>query len=89
MAFAVGPFELVDAGRAGGNGVPVRVVVPHGRAAEARWARRSSAPLLEDLEAAFGMPYPYQKLDVVAIPLTIGGAMENPGLITFARPSCL
>ena len=28
------------------------------------------------------MPYPYEKLDHVAVPRT-GGAMENPGLITY------
>ncbi len=28
IAFAVGPFEIVDAGRAGKNGVPVRISDP-------------------------------------------------------------
>jgi aminopeptidase N len=35
IAFAVGPFEIVDAGRAGKNQVPVRIITPHARAAEA------------------------------------------------------
>ena len=34
----------------------------------------------------FGIPYPYGKLDVLAIPLTVGfGAMENAGLVTFTE----
>src|SRR5207248_1999942 len=38
VAFAVGPFEFVDAGRAGRNQVPVRIVVPKGHAHEAKYA---------------------------------------------------
>ncbi|MGA2171321.1 MAG: ERAP1-like C-terminal domain-containing protein, partial [Terracidiphilus sp.] len=34
------------------------------------------------LESYFGIPYPYDKLDEVAIPLA-GYAMEHPGLVTF------
>ncbi len=83
VAFAVGPFEAVDAGAAGHHRVPVRMLVPHGRAAEADWAARTTPPLLEHLEAWFGTPYPYAKLDVLALPGRLGGAMEHPGLITF------
>ncbi|MCP3144383.1 M1 family metallopeptidase [Pyxidicoccus xibeiensis] len=83
VAFAVGPFEVVDAGTAGRNRVPVRMLVPHGRAAEAAWAARVTPPLLEELEAWFGTPYPFAKLDVLAMAGSQGGAMEHPGLITF------
>ena len=37
---------------------------------------------MEALEDYFGSPYPYEKLDQIAVPL-FGGAMENPGLITY------
>jgi cytosol alanyl aminopeptidase len=84
VAFAVGPFEMVDAGKAGDKGTPLRIVVPRGRKADARYAAASTKPLLEDLEKYFGIPYPYEKLDVLAIPHTVTfGAMENVGLITF------
>ncbi len=36
------------------------------------------------LEEWFGIPYHYPKLDLIEVPLG-GGAMENPGLITFAQ----
>jgi alanyl aminopeptidase len=40
--------------------------------------------ILEGLEDYFGMAYPYDKLDVLAIPFTVQfGAMENVGLVTF------
>ncbi|TQF12306.1 M1 family metallopeptidase [Myxococcus llanfairpwllgwyngyllgogerychwyrndrobwllllantysiliogogogochensis] len=89
VAFAVGPFEAVDAGRAGQNGVPVRIVVPKGRAAETTWAASVTPPLLAELETWFGTPYPYPKLDVLAVPGLLGGAMEHPGLVTFGAPLVL
>jgi aminopeptidase N len=84
VAFAVGPFELVDAGKTKG-GTPVRVATPAGQRAEAAYAAKTTAPLLELLEGYFGIPYPYEKLDVVPVPrLASFGAMENVGLVTIA-----
>jgi len=83
VAFAVGPFELVDAGKTARSSVPVRIVTPRGQAAQARYAAQVTATLLDRLEEYFGSPYPYEKVDCIAVPL-FGGAMENPGLITFS-----
>jgi alanyl aminopeptidase len=83
VAFAVGPFELVDAGRAGKNKVPIRYAVPPGRGAETQYIAAATPKLLDMLEEAFGIPYPYAKLDIVSIPQLVSfGAMENAGLIT-------
>jgi cytosol alanyl aminopeptidase len=85
VAFAVGPYDFVDARPAGANKVPMRIYTPRGRAAEAAYAARTSPEILETLEAYFGVPYPYEKLDLLAIPLTVHfGAMENAGLVTVA-----
>jgi aminopeptidase N len=90
VAFAVGPFDLVDAGKAGKGQTPVRIAVPHGKSAEAAYAVKTTGVLLERLEAFFGMGYPYEKLDVVAIPQLVSfGAMENAGLITFFETGLL
>jgi cytosol alanyl aminopeptidase len=84
VAFGVGPFEIVDAGKAQ-SGAPLRVIALAGRAADAQWAAQTSAPIVNALEDWFGMPYPYEKLDMLTIPVSSGfGAMENPGLITYA-----
>ncbi len=85
VAFGVGPFDVVNAGTAGRNRTPIRMIVPKGHAAEARWAAETTGPILEVLEDYFGIPYPYEKLDDLAIPQTVGfGAMENAGLITYS-----
>lgn len=86
VAFAVGPFDFVDAGRAGKNHFPVRIVTPKGHANEAKYAAEVTATILTREEEYFGIPYPYEKSDQVAIPVTFGfGAMENAGMVTYAQ----
>jgi alanyl aminopeptidase len=90
VALAVGPFELVDAGRVGRKAVPARIVTPRGRAAEARWAAEATPHIVRLLEEYFDRPYPYAKLDQVAVPITVGfGAMENAGLVTYGQGGLL
>ncbi len=84
VALGVGPFEIVDAGKAGKNHTPVRMITPKGKAAQAKYAAEVTGPLLAQLENYFGVPYPYEKLDILAVPL-FGGAMENAGLITYVE----
>ncbi|MBZ5723933.1 MAG: M1 family metallopeptidase [Acidobacteriia bacterium] len=89
VAFAVGPFEFVDAGTAGKNHFPVRIVTPKGRASEARFAAEVTATILTRLEDYFGIPFPYEKSDQVAVPVTLFGAMENAGMVTYVQSSLL
>jgi alanyl aminopeptidase len=84
VAFAVGPFDLVDVGPSGRNRTPTRLAVPRGRAADTAWARESTPRLLSLLEDYFDRPYPHAKLDQVAIP-GAGFAMEHPGLVTYGQ----
>jgi len=85
VAFAVGPFEIVDAGKSR-NGTPLRILTLAKRAADAAWAAKTTPILLDALEEFFGTPYPYEKLDQISIPITVGfGAMENAGLITYTE----
>ncbi|HTC88148.1 MAG TPA: M1 family aminopeptidase [Bryobacteraceae bacterium] len=86
IAFAVGPFDVVDAGRVGPT--PVRVIVPKGKSAEAAYAAKAIPQLLQLLENYFGMPFPYEKLDSVVMPVS-DFAMENAGLITYAESTLL
>ena len=86
VAFAVGPFDFVPAGFAGKKHIPVRIVTPKGHAADAKYAAEVAATILTRLEDYFGIPFPYEKSDQVAIPVTFGfGAMENAGMVTYAQ----
>jgi alanyl aminopeptidase len=82
VAFGVGPFEFVDAGKTK-SGIPVRIITLAGRAAEAAYAAKVTPHIVDLLEDWFGMPYPFEKVDLLTIPVTAGfGAMENAGLVT-------
>jgi alanyl aminopeptidase len=83
VAFGVGPFEFVDAGKAGRNQVPVRIVVPRGDGPRAKYAAEVTAEIITKLEEYFDIPYPFEKADQLAVPISFGGAMENPGLVTY------
>ena len=80
VAFAVGRFDVVDAGKVGQT--PLRVIVPRGKAGEAVYAATAIPQLLQLLENYFGIPYPYEKLDSVVMPIS-NFAMENAGMITY------
>jgi len=82
VAVAVGPLDIVDAGSAGAKHTPIRIIVPRGRGAEAEYVAHTTPEILNLLEKYFGIPYPYEKLDEVAIPLA-DYAMEHPGLVTY------
>jgi alanyl aminopeptidase len=83
IAWAVGPFDIVDAGKSA-SGTPHRILTLKGRAADARYAASMMPRITTELETWFGMPHPFAKLDSITIPATVGfGAMENPGLITY------
>ena len=89
VAFAVGPFDVYDGGRAGERGTPVRVITPRGHAAEGKIAADATRRVLPLLEGYTGIPYPWDKLDHVALPEGAFGAVENPGLITYLSRSLL
>jgi cytosol alanyl aminopeptidase len=82
VAFAVGPFEIAEAGASRG-GAPIRILTPRGKRAHAELATKVVPQALALLEDYFDLPYPYDKLDFVPIPLTVGfGCMENVGMVT-------
>lgn len=88
VAFVVGPFDLVDGGRAGRAGTPIRFIVPRGRGGETRYAREVTPRIVAELERFFDMPYPYLKLDVAVVP-RYWGTMEHPGIVALGQPLTL
>lgn len=89
IAFAVGPLDVVE--HPGGlppnevrkQALPFRGVAAKGKGARLKYALENTAPLLASLERYFGEPYPFTKLDVIAVPDFSAGAMENVGAVTF------
>jgi aminopeptidase N len=86
VAFAVGDLETKDGAQ---TPVPIRVVAPRGKAALGGLALDAAQALLTRYGDYFGIRYPYEKLDLVAVPDFAAGAMENAGLITFREERLL
>ncbi|HET8732766.1 MAG TPA: M1 family metallopeptidase, partial [Anaeromyxobacteraceae bacterium] len=87
--FAVGPFDVITPPPLAANEVratplPVRVVVPRGRARDAAFLAEVSGWAVPALERYFGIPFPYAKLDHVVVP-DMGSAMENAGAIAYGE----
>ena len=82
IAIAVGPFDVVPIP---GIPFPANVVAPKGKASLTSFAVKSTPPILFALENYFDSKYPYEKLDLIAVPEFWPGAMENPGAITYAE----
>lgn len=84
VALAVGPFDIVDGGKVGSRAMPVRYIVPKGRAPEVRFALSSTPQLVKRVEDVLDQPYPSAKLDIVAVPIANGfPATVAPGVIDF------
>src|SRR5690606_11329361 len=84
----VGPLDVVEAPPIAGSDVrdrpiPLRGVAPRGQGARLAYALEHTPRMVESLERYFGRPYPYAKLDLIAVPDFGAGAMENAGAITF------
>jgi aminopeptidase N len=65
------------------DGITIGVVTTAGKRDQGRFALDSAVKLLRYFNDYFGVKYPLPKLDLVAVPGGIGGAMENWGAITF------
>ncbi|ETX07208.1 MAG: hypothetical protein ETSY2_12535 [Candidatus Entotheonella gemina] len=81
VAFCIGPFEATEPVDV--DGVPLRIVHPVGKGHLTDYALEVGAFSLRHFTEYYGIPYPDQKLDLVAIPDFAFGAMENVGCVTF------
>ena len=82
VAFTVGPYEFTPVATTP-SGIPVRVCLPPGLAAQGIYARDAHMRSVEWLQGYTALPYPYYKVDAIGIPDFEAGAMENPGAITY------
>ncbi|TMB01276.1 MAG: M1 family metallopeptidase [Deltaproteobacteria bacterium] len=81
LALAVGPLEASPIRPAGPT--PIRIWHVPGKGQLVDFGLEAAAEALRRLEDYFGIPYPYGKLDLVAVPDFEAGAMENAGAVFF------
>ena len=65
--------------------IALRGIAARGEGKNITYALKNTAGLLETMEDYFGIPYPYEKLDLIAAPEYAFGAMENPGAIVYTE----
>ena len=87
VAFVVGELEATDAVMVGRT--PMKVWCVPGKKGLARFGQDIGAASLAFFERYYGLPYPGDKLDLLAIPDFAAGAMENLGAITFRETALL
>lgn len=90
LAFAVGPYDVVEAAPMPPNEIrdtplPLGGLAAAGKGGMLAFALNHTAGLVEILEDYFQIPFPYPKLDSIAAPDFFGGAMENAGAIISAE----
>jgi len=71
------------------DGIKLRVVTPHDRIGNARYALESEKKLLHYYNQYYGYTFPLPKLDLIDVPGGFPGAMENWGGITFTEEALL
>ena len=87
LAFIIGELSCVE--RTAEDGTIVRVYTTRGKEEQGRFALDVSVDLLGYLNEYFGIPYPLEKMDHIAIPDFAAGAMENWGAITYREIAIL
>jgi len=81
VAFIVGPLEATDPVDV--DGIPMRVIFPKGKRHLTAYALEVGEFCLRHFANYYGIAYPGDKLDLVAVPDFAFGAMENLGCVTF------
>ena len=87
VALVVGELEATEPVMVGRT--PLRVWCVPGKRRLAVFGQRVGAASLAFFEDYYGLPYPGDKLDLLAIPDFAAGAMENLGAITFRETALL
>ena len=87
LAFVVG--DLVGIHQQANEKTTVGVWTTRGKEDQGRFALDTSVKLLSYFNDYFGIPYPLEKLDHIAIPDFAAGAMENWGAITYRETALL
>ena len=80
VAMIVGDFVCRDGSA---DKTPLRICSTPDKRALTEYALEAAEQQLTFFNSYFGIPYPFDKLDIIAVPDFAAGAMENVGAITF------
>ncbi len=86
VAFVVGPLEATEpvlVPRPDGGDIPLRIIHVPGKGHLTAFGLDIGAFALRWYQDYYGIPYPTQKCDMIALPDFAAGAMENLGCITY------
>ncbi len=86
VALFVGAFECRENTA---EGIPVRVCATPGTRRLTGFALETAREQLRYFTAELQVPYPFDKLDLIAVPDFAAGAMENAGAIAFRESALL
>jgi len=90
LMLAVGPLDVVDAGEIPpsvyrSRPIHLRGIAAHGEGKRLAYALSLTPKVVLALENYFALAFPFPKLDLIAVPNFVAGAMENAGAITFSE----
>lgn len=86
FGFVIGDFECVESTDAN---IPVRIFATRGDSSRASYALKVATNLFPRFVDIFGVDYPLDKFDLVALPFLSDWVMENWGMATVIRDSLL
>lgn len=82
IAIATGTLDTISVP---GTSMPMRIVTTKGKTPLTQMTREMAPKIMAAAEKYFELPYPYRKLDLIAVHEFWPGGMENAGAITFAE----
>ncbi|TNE40660.1 MAG: M1 family peptidase [Alphaproteobacteria bacterium] len=88
LAFVVGPYDVKEGAPIAPRGkrtdpIPLRAIATKGNGEKTQEMLAVTQAIVHKFEDEFDAPYPYAKLDLIAVPDYAFGAMENAGAIVF------
>ncbi|GFY96739.1 aminopeptidase M1 [Actinidia rufa] len=87
VAVVIGLFDYVEDFTS--DGIKVRVYCQVSKANQGKFALDVAVKTLDLYKKYFAVPYSLPKLDMIAIPDFVAGAMENYGLVTYCETALL
>lgn len=87
VAFVVGELEVSEAVMV--DGVPMRIYAPLGKGHLSKFALEIGSAALSFFNKYYGISYPGEKMDMIAVPDFAFGAMENLGAVIYRENALL